>query len=338
MKFDFIASISKQNIGSSKWEWMNQKAKNNKISKKELENIIPLSVADMEFKLPKKLKKSLINLMENDHLGYTKPTKRYFKAVKDWLLKRHDFKVENEWIIPTPGVVFGLHTAIKAFTKKGDGVIIMTPVYYPFYSAILNNDRKVIKNELIYKNKRYEINFKDLRNKVKKAKALILCSPHNPVGRVWSKDELKKIGEICLENDVLVLSDEIHMDIIMSGFKHTVFATLGDKFAKNSVIFTAPSKSFNIAGLQCSNLIIKNKNLRKKFNNELNKVGYHSLNAFAYEALIACYEKCDKWLDEAIKVIETNKNLVTKFIKKSFLISAFANLKELTFYGLILKS
>lgn len=137
---------------------------------------------------------------------------------------------------------------------------------------------------------------------------MILCSPHNPIGRVWSKDELTKIGEICLENDVLVLSDEINMDIVMSGYKHTVFATLSDKFVKNSVIFTAPSKSFNIAGLQCSNIIIKNKRLRDKFNKELSKVGYHSLNTFAYEALILSYKKCGKWLDEALKAIETNKN------------------------------
>ncbi|WP_341274855.1 MalY/PatB family protein [Clostridium beijerinckii] len=208
------------------------------------------------------------------------------------------------------------YTIVRALTKEEDNVLVMTPVYYPFYKAITDNNRKIIKSELILNEDHYEINFEDFEEKAKleDTKLLILCNPHNPVGRVWSEDELKNIGRICSENNVIVVSDEIHFDLIMPGFKHTVFANISEEFANNSVICTAPSKTFNLAGLQVSNIIIKNKKIRDKVRFERRKsIGNLGLNIFGYKACEIAYNECEQWLEELIQTINKNRKVVEDF-------------------------
>ena len=224
-----------------------------------------------------------------------------------------------EWIVESPGVVVAFFSAIKALSKPGDGVIIMTPVYYPFYSAIERNDRILVKNSLIEKDLKYFIDFDDLEKKARdpRNKILLFCSPHNPVSRVWTLDELERVGKICLENNVLIISDEIHFDIIMPGFKHTIFATVSERLANNIVVCTAPSKTFNLAGMQTSNIIIPNQKIRDKFIEELESNGMHLLNALGYKTCEIAYSECESWLDELIKIVYDNHLLLKEFINNN---------------------
>ncbi len=314
MKYDFESLISRKNVGSSKWNLM-QKINNNLA-----DNIIPFSVADMEFKSPPQISEGLKKYIDSSILGYTVATEEYYKAVCGWMERRHNWNIDKEWILEFPGVVPALYTIVRALTKEDDGVLVMTPVYYPFYKAIESNKRNLIKNKLVLKNNHYEIDFEDLEEKVKKesAKLLILCNPHNPVGRVWTKEELIKIGRMCIENNVLIVSDEIHFDLIMPEYKHTVFANISEEFAESSVICTAPSKTFNLAGLQTSNIIVSNKEIRYKILREYRtSTGNLLLNAFGYKACEIAYNECEEWLDELIKIINENKRLVENFINKN---------------------
>ena len=313
MKYDFETLVYRKNIGASKWNLMS------KVNPDVKDNIVPFSVADMEFKNPPQIVDGLKKYIDSSIMGYTESTEEYYKAVCNWMERKHDWKIRKEWIAEFSGVVPALYTIIKALTKEEDNVLIMTPVYYPFYKAITTNNRKVINTELILCKDHYEINFDDFEEKAKleKTKLLILCNPHNPVGRVWSEEELKKIGEICIENNVVVVSDEIHFDLIMPGFKHTVFANICEEFANNSVICTAPSKTFNLAGLQTSNIIIPNKKIRNKIISERRAaIGNSGLNIFGYKACEIAYNECEDWLDELIKVLAVNKKLVEDFMKK----------------------
>ncbi|HEX9026463.1 MAG TPA: MalY/PatB family protein [Clostridium sp.] len=313
MKYDFETLVSRKNIGASKWNLMS------KVNPDVKDNIVPFSVADMEFKNPPQIVDGLKKYIDSSIMGYTESTEEYYKAVCNWMERKHDWKIRKEWIAEFSGVVPALYTIIRALTKEEDNVLIMTPVYYPFYKAITTNNRKVINTELVLCKDHYEINFEDFEEKAKseKTKLLILCNPHNPVGRVWSEEELKRIGKICLENNVIVVSDEIHFDLIMPGFKHTVFANICEEFANNSVICTAPSKTFNLAGLQTSNIIILNKKIRDKIISERRAaIGNSGLNIFGYKACEIAYNECEDWLDELIKVLAVNKKLVEDFMKK----------------------
>lgn len=314
MKYDFESLISRKNVGSSKWNLM-QKINNNLA-----DNIVPFSVADMEFKSPPQISEGLKKYIDSSILGYTVATEEYYKAVCSWMERRHNWNIDKEWILEFPGVVPALYTIVRALTKEDDGVLVMTPVYYPFYKAIESNKRKLIKNKLVLKNNHYEIDFEDLEEKAKKesTKLLILCNPHNPVGRVWTEAELIKIGRICIDNDVLIVSDEIHFDLIMPEYKHTVFANISEEFAESSVICTAPSKTFNLAGLQTSNIMVSNKEIRYKILKEYRTAtGNSLLNAFGYKACEIAYNECEEWLDELIKIINENKRLVENFINKN---------------------
>lgn len=312
MKYDFETLVSRKNVGSSKWNLMQ------KLKRDVSDGIVPFSVADMEFKTPPQIVEGLKKYIDSSVFGYTEATEEYYEAVCNWMEKRHNWKIKKEWITEFSGVVPALFTIVRALTKEDDGVLLMTPVYYPFYNAIEKNKRKVIKNELVLLNGKYEIDFEDLEEKAKQESTtlLILCNPHNPVGRVWSEEELKKIGRICIDNNVLVVSDEIHFDLIMPGFKHTVFANISEEFAEASVICTAPSKTFNLAGLQASNIIVPNKNIRYKILKERRlAIGNSGLNMFGYKACEIAYNECEEWLDELIEVLYENKKLVEDFMK-----------------------
>lgn len=308
MKYDFTSIPDRRNCGSNKWNG----------AKNASPEFVPLSVADMEFYPAPQIVDAIKKTAETQVLGYTSPTDEYFDAVISWMKRRHDFDVKKEWIINTPGVVDALAILIQASTKPGDGVIILTPVYYPFDMAVLAKSRKIVYSELIENNGRYEIDYADLEKKCKKASALLFCNPHNPVGRVWTKEELKKVADICCRNDVFIIDDEIHHDLIMPGYEHTVMANVGDFVLNNIAICTAPSKTFNLAGLQCSNIIIPDSKTRAKatacslFNMQM------GLNIFAYPACIAAYNKCEDWLDELISVIHENAKLVENFMAENF--------------------
>ena len=310
MKYDFTTVPDRSDCGSSKW---------NGVKNASVENV-PLSVADMEFVTAPPIAKAVKRLADTTILGYTKPTDEYYDAVCGWIKRRHDFEVKREWIINTPGVVDALAVLVDACTKPGDSVIILTPVYYPFDMAVLAKGRGIIYSTLININGHYEIDFEDLRKKaaMPRAKALLFCNPHNPVGRVWTKDELAKVADICCDNGVFIIDDEIHHDIIMPGYEHTVMANTGKRVLDNIAVCTAPSKTFNIAGLQGSNIIIPNAKIRAKavacsmMNMQL------SLNIVAYTACIAAYNECEEWLDALLKVIASNAEYVKGFMAENF--------------------
>jgi len=313
MKYDFETIVDRTNTGSLKWDQMFQFCPN--LPK----GIVPFSVADMEIKNAPEIIEGLKHYLDTAILGYTGPTDAYFDAVCGWMKKRHNWDIKKEWIVGSPGVVPGFYLLVRALTKPGDGVIIQPPVYYPFYSAIEANGRTVVKNTLIFKNGRYEIDYDDLERKArdKNNKVLLFCSPHNPVGRVWTKEELGKVGDICLRNNVIIISDEIHNDLIMPGKKHTVFATLSDELANSMAMCTAPSKTFSLAGLQTSNLIIPNEAIRNAYLQEAGKNAFMVLNAIGYKACEIAYTQCEKWLDEVMLLIDHNRRILTDFIEKN---------------------
>lgn len=308
MKYDFTSIPDRRGCGSNKW---------NAAKNASTENV-PLSVADMEFYPAPQIVEAIKKTAESCVLGYTSATEEYYDAVISWMKRKHDFDVKKEWIINTPGVVDALAILIQATTKPGDGVIILTPVYYPFDMAVLAKSRKIVYSELIDNGGRYEIDYADLEKKCKKAGALLFCNPHNPVGRVWTKDEMKKVAEICCRNNVFIIDDEIHHDLIMPGYEHTVMSKVGDFVLDNIAVCTAPSKTFNLAGLQCSNIIIPNAKVRAKatacslFNMQM------GLNIFAYPACIAAYNQCEDWLDELITVVCENAKTVEDFMAEHF--------------------
>lgn len=309
MKYDFETVVDRSNTGSSKWEQM-------KRLNPDVQGIVPFSVADMELKNPPEIIEGLKKFLDEAILGYAVPTEGFLNAVCGWMKRRHHWEVKPEWIVNSSGVVSAFFTAIRALTNPGDGIIINSPVYYPFYSAIEQNDRKVVKNSLINDGTTYVIDYDDLERKAKDPnnKVLLFCSPHNPIGRVWQKEELEKVADICLRNHVLIISDEIHHDLIMPGFKHTVFATLSEEVANQMIVCTAPSKTFNLAGLQTSNIIIPNEEIREAYQKESAKIGFHQLNIFGYKACEIAYTECEEWLDQLIALIHHNHLELKKYL------------------------
>ena len=311
MKYDFTTLINRRNVGSSKYELM--MAHNPDLE----DSIIPYSVADMEFKTPPEIVEALKQYLDEQILGYTRATPVYLEAVRNWMKKRHDWEIRDEWIVCTPGVVNALYVAVRAYTEVGDGVIIMPPVYHPFFSAVELSKRTLVTNPLLNKAGRYEIDFEDLEMKASdpRNKVLLFCSPHNPVGRVWTEKELEKVAEICLRNNVLMVSDEIHFDLIMPKHTHTVLAKL-DGVLDHVIVCTAPSKTFNLAGMQTSNIIIPNNELRNAFKEELASVAIFDLNALGYKACETAYNACEPWLDEVIEVIFENHRILKAHMEK----------------------
>ena len=320
MKYDFETLVDRSQNGSAKWNGM--KDHNPAVAK----NIAPLSVADLDLKLAPEIAEGMLEFMQNNPVfGYTNGTAAYYDAVINWMKDKHNYQVEKEWIVLSNGVVPALSDGVTAFTEENDGVIIFTPVYYPFYRAIELNNRRVQRCPLINHENSYQIDFDKFEELAKQAntKLLILCNPHNPVGRVWTKEELEKIADICLNNGIIILSDEIHEDLTMPGYTHYPIAVLSEVIGDITVTCTAPSKSFNIAGLQGSNIIIKNKELRAKFIAQQEKKG---LNTLSFEATRLAYTKGDAWLAEFKTLIHHNYDILVDFIKK--------NLPSVTVYPL----
>ncbi len=281
-------------------------------------DLLPLWVADMDFRAPKALLDALKKRVEHGVFGYSLPGDTYHKAVIDWFQRRHNWTIEKDWLLFAPGVVPAIQFIIQTYTIPGDKIIIQEPVYYPFKSSIQENGRIVLNNQLVIKDSHYEIDFKDLEEKCKtpRAKMLILCSPHNPVARVWTKEELTKLGKICNKHNILVIADEIHCDLIFPGHTHVPYATISKKFADNSITCTAPSKTFNTAGLKTSNTIISNKLLREKLAITMQNVSIRSPGIFGGLALETVYNECEDWLDDLLVYLKSNFDFLVKYVEE----------------------
>lgn len=314
MKYDFTTVHSRKGVGADKWN--NMYAANPDVP----EGIVPFSVADMEFANPPQIAEGVYEYMKNTILGYTHATDSYYDAVIDWMKRRHNWDIKKEWIVEYPGIVPALFQLVRLFTKPGEGVILFTPVYYPFYTAVQKGNRDLVESRLVPNGDKYEIDFEDFEKKAKDPKntMLILCSPHNPVGRVWTKEELERIGRICIDNNVLIVSDEIHNDLVMPGYHHTVFATISEEFAQHSIICTAPSKTFNVAGMMTSNIIIPNPELREKAFTYREDQAVYFCNIAGYEACKIAYNECEEWLEELLEVLDTNRKLIRDFMAEKF--------------------
>lgn len=308
MKFDFDEIIDRRGTNSIKYDFCAERGKP--------EDVIPLWVADMDFRTPPAVTEALVKAAQHGIFGYSESKQEYFDAVHNWFKSRFGWETDQSWLVKVPGVVYAVATAIRALTEKGDAVLIQQPVYHPFASTVLVNGRKLVNNPLVYEKGEYHIDFDDFEEKIIKndVKLFLLCSPHNPVGRVWTREELVRMGDICLKHNVIVISDEIHADFVYKGYLHFIFASLKPEFLNNTVICTAPSKTFNLAGLQVSNIFIANDEIRKKFREELMRSGYSQPNTMGLVACQAAYEHGAQWLDELIEYLEGNISYIRKFL------------------------
>ena len=309
-KYDFSNVIDRKNTDSLKYDFATER--------NFPSDILPYWVADMDFKTAPSIIDALKERCEHGIFGYTGLKSDYINIVKEWFEDHFNFSIKDEWLVITPGVVFAICNAIRSLTEIGDSIIIQQPVYYPFATSIKNNDRNLIVNSLIYKDGAYSINFEDFEEKIIKnsVKLFILCNPHNPVGRVWTKEELIKLGDICVKHNVLVVSDEIHCDFVRKGYSHIPFATLKEEFNNIAITCTSPSKTFNLAGLQVSNIFISNEKLRKKFKKEIHKIGYDEPNTLGLIACKAAYKEGNEWLEELKEYLEMNILKTQNFLKE----------------------
>ena len=296
--YDFNKVVNRQSTANIKYDLRGKFFGN--------EDVLPMWVADMDFETPDFIRNAVIKRAQHPIYGYSYRPQSYYQSIVDWVKKRHNWTIDTDWIVYSPGIVPALNFSSLAFTNKGDNIIVQPPVYFPFFSAVTDNKRIQLNNILHLKEGKYFIDFDDFEQKAQKAKMFFLSSPHNPVGRVWTKDELLRLGEICVRNNVIIISDEIHNDLILPGYKHTPMASLSSEIADITVTCIAPSKTFNIAGLATSSVIISNKNLRDKFEQII--VRYHlSLgNVFGAVASEAGYRHGANWIDELMHYIKKN--------------------------------
>lgn len=314
MKYDFETVLDRYDNGSVKWNLMKKK------KPQVARGIVPFSIADMEFKNPPEIVEALKDWLDRGVLGYQTAEPSWYEAVTGWTRRRYGWETRPEWFYTTPGIVNALYHGVAAFTEEGDGVIIMPPVYHPFYKAVEENGRRLVRCPLIEgEDLHYSIDCEKLEELASKPenRLLILCNPHNPVGRVWTREELMEVSRICLKHQVFVISDEIHCDLIMPGNTFTSFASLSEETEKNTMTCMAPSKTFNLAGLQASCVIIPDQERRRRLKAQMAKVSYEGrVNALAYKAMEAAYTKCDAWLGEVIQVIWENHRTLKQFMEE----------------------
>jgi cysteine-S-conjugate beta-lyase len=321
MKYNFDMEIDRQNTQSAKWGVIQDPDNPSRWHATDAyfgENrLLPLWVADMDFPAPQPVVDALVRRAQHGIFGYTIRTDSYNEAVVDWMKRRHGWPIKPEWIVSTPGVVPAINYMVRTFTGPGEKVLVQRPVYYPFFNAIENNGAEIVSSSLVLASGRYEIDFDDFEKKTADPSVtlFILCNPHNPVGRVWTRDELTRIERICRKHGVLVVADEIHGDLIYSGVRFTPFAVLGEEAAGSTITCTAPSKTFNLAGLHTSNIIIADPQLRQRFQQTLNSCGMGKwANPFGVVACEAAYRHGEEWLAQAMAYIEENFNYLLAFI------------------------
>ena len=306
----FDELYERRNTRSVKWDMIKEVFQS--------EDILPMWVADMDFKAPDEVNNALVKRAQHGIYGYTVIDDDVSDSIINWLQKRHGWKIDKTWLSYSPGVVTSLHMAVQAFTEPNDKILIQTPVYTPFYNIITEHDREVVKNPLINKDNYYRIDFDDFEEKLKGGvKAFILCSPHNPVGRVWKKQELEEIAKLCLKYNVMIFSDEIHSDLTFPGERHIPIASLSEEIADRTITCMAPSKTFNLAGLDASYVITTDKDKRKKLEATFSKQGLHNmLNTMGNTALEAAYTHGEAWLDELVALLKSHTDYVTEMFAK----------------------
>ncbi|MED4204689.1 PatB family C-S lyase [Neobacillus mesonae] len=306
----FNEKIDRLNTASVKWE-----------ATKEIfgeTDLWPMWVADMDFKPPQAVIKAIKKRADHGVFGYTFIPESTKQAIAAWVSKRHSWTIDGSWLLYCSGVVQGISTAIQAFTEEGDRVLLQSPVYTPFFEMIKQNNRTVVNSPLILEGNQYRIDFAAFEEELKKGcKLFLLCSPHNPGGRVWTKDELLQMGELCLKYNCLILSDEIHSDLVYKEYKHTPIASITEALSENVITCIAPSKTFNLAGLQASVAIIKNNTLRKQFDDTLKRQGFFTLNTFGIIAMEAAYLEGEAWLEELMAYLQDNKQYVLNFLQEN---------------------
>ncbi len=308
MKYDFDKPVHRENTDSIKYD--GRKGYFGTV------DLLPMWVADMDFETLPEVKDTLVKRARHAVYGYSFRSNDYYKAVVNWLKRRHRWEIQPGWIRFSPGIVTAINLAVQTYTEPGDGIIVQPPVYFPFFNAVKNNRRKMIENPLINNNGHYEMDFSLLEKQAAGAKMLLLSSPHNPVGRCWTRQELQKLSEICLKHNLIVVSDEIHNDLILPGFKHIPLATVSPDIARRTITFIAPSKTFNLAGLFTSSMIISDGDLRGKMDEKLETLHLVHGNLFGYLASTVAYNHGDKWLDELMNYVQQNFDLVSGFFKE----------------------
>jgi cystathionine beta-lyase len=317
MKYDFDTLCDRKQSGCAKW-----------CAVKSIfgsEDIIPMWVADMDFPTAPPIVEALKKRAEHPFYSYTFAPPSLTEGVVDRVKRKFNWKIEPEWVVYTPGVVAALHIAVRALTHPGDEIILQEPVYYPFFGAVTGSGCQIAHNNLKFTRGQYKMDIADLESKLhpaagsrsghSRARAIILCNPQNPIGRVWNREELTRLGEIVIGHGAVVISDEIHCELLFKGFKHTPFGSISEEFAQNSIVCMAPSKTFNLPGLQASSIIIPNKKLREGFNDALAGV-IHGLNIFGMAAMEAAYRHGDEWLEQLLNYLQGNLEITTAYFKE----------------------
>ena len=307
MRYNFDEIVQRRGTNSYKWDSADDA------------DVLPMWVADMDFRTAPAIIEALQQRVAHGIFGYTRVPDAYYEAVINWFGRRHNWKIQKDWMIYTSGVVPAISAVIKALTQPGDKVLVQTPVYNCFFSSIRNNGCEIVSNPLVYKENTYVIDYEDLERKVadEKVKILLLCNPHNPAGRVWSKEELTRIGEICVRHGVWVVSDEIHCELVYTGYTYTPFASISEEFLHHSVTCISPSKSFNIAGLQIANIVSADEEVRRRIDKAININEVCDVNPFGVIATIAAYNEGEEWLLQLLDYLKGNYECMKTFCEVS---------------------
>jgi cysteine-S-conjugate beta-lyase len=306
MRYDFDAPFERQGTLSLKWDYCPRTY--------GLHDVIPMWVADMDFPAPQPVVDALQARAAHPAYGYASTPSGFWDAAVEWLRDRHAWDVHHAWMARSPGVVPALSLCVTAFTQPGDKVVVQPPVYYPFFSAVENNGRRIVRNPLVVEGGRFRMDLDDLERTIdSRTRLLILCSPHNPVGRVWTKEELERLGAICVRHDLLVLSDEIHMDLVYRGHRHVPFASISPELADRTITCIAPSKTFNVAGLTTSLVVASNRSLLARYNAALTASGLGIAGLFGIVGLEAAYRQGGEWLDQLLVYLEGNVDFAERF-------------------------
>jgi len=309
MKYNFDEIIDRKNTSCVKWDFAEQYF--------EAKDILPMWVADMDFKTPDFIVDAIKKRAAHEIYGYTVRPESYYSSMINWIDKKHQWKIEKDWIIFSPGIVPAVNMAVMAYTNPGDKIIVQPPVYFPFFSAVKDNGRQLVYNQLQLENGRYNMDFQDLEKKIdNRTKMIIISNPHNPGGSAWTKDELTKLGEICIKHHIILISDEIHSDLVIPPFKHTAAANISEEIANVTISMMAPSKTFNLAGMASSSVIISNPKLRNDFQVFLDRVHVGMGNLFGMVASEAAYTHGKEWLDQMLHYVKGNLDYVEKYIKE----------------------
>jgi cystathionine beta-lyase len=310
----FDEYLERRGTRSSKWDGCNEK-----FGVDPSVEMLPMWIADMDFRVPEEVSSAMVERAKTMCYGYSTKPDSFYQAIIDWVQRRYHWEVKKEWIVFTPGVIPGFNVAYQNFTQKGDGIIVQTPVYYPFMDGVNNNGRTLVKNPLIEKNGYWTMDFELLEKQLKDPnnKILILSNPHNPVGRCWTKEELERVGKLCVENHVLIVDDEIHADLIMKGSSHCSMGTLSEDIKNNMIAQFAPSKTFNLAGLQTSYAIIPNEKIRQTFLGGINANRIFNMNWFGPVALETAYTQCESYVSALCEYVDANMDYMCSYIKEN---------------------